>query len=59
ATGLSNYKEGMLMGKLGYAFWLGKAFNLTLNLDAQAHSFNKANVKGGSAWSAWVGFDWY
>ncbi len=48
-----------VLGGVGYAFWLGRTFNLTVNLDAQAHSFSKANVEGGTAWGAWIGFDWY
>lgn len=48
-----------VLGGVGYAFWLGRTFNLTLNLDAQRHFFDEANVEGGVAWSAWVGFDWY
>jgi len=48
-----------VLGGIGYAFWLGRAFNLTLNLDAQRHSFNKDNVESATSWSAWLGFDWY
>jgi hypothetical protein len=48
-----------VLGGIGYAFWLGRSFNLTLNLDAQRHTFNEDNVESGTSWSAWVGFDWY
>jgi outer membrane protein with beta-barrel domain len=46
-------------GGLGYAFWLGETFNLTLNLEAQRHSFGSSNVRDATAWSGWLGFDWY
>jgi hypothetical protein len=48
-----------VVGGLGYAFWIGRTFNLTLNADAQRHWFGKANVDSARAWSAWLGFDWY
>jgi hypothetical protein len=48
-----------VLGGLGYAFWLGRAFNLTVNVDAARHWFDDAEVEGATAWSAWVGFDWY
>ncbi len=48
-----------VLGGIGYAFWLGQTFNLTLNLDAIRHKFNANGFESGTAWSAWVGFDWY
>jgi hypothetical protein len=60
--GKGSYGGWNALGGIGYAFWLGKAFNLTLNLDYQAHFFSSSgaiDVSRGSAWSAWLGFDWY
>jgi hypothetical protein len=50
------------LGGIGYAFWLGKAFNLTVNVEYQAHFFPSSGpieVSRGGGWSSWVGFDWY
>jgi hypothetical protein len=61
-AGKGSYAGWNAIGGVGYAFWLGKTFNLTLNLDYQAHSFSDAgpiDVTGAGGWSAWVGFDWY
>lgn len=60
--GKGTYGGWNAVGGIGYAFWLGQAFNLTLNLDYQAHFFSDTgaiDVSRGSAWSAWLGFDWY
>ncbi len=46
----------------GYAFWLGKSFNLTLNLDyaVQSYGSNKVGAPDSSNyWALWLGFDWY
>ena len=45
----------------GYAFWLGRSFNLTLNLDLSAQSYGRATnePKSSSFANLWVGFDWY
>jgi opacity protein-like surface antigen len=46
----------------GYAFWLGQSFNLTLNLDFSAQSYNssKAGAPSKASYLAlWLGFDWY
>jgi hypothetical protein len=54
-----------VLGGVGYAFWLGKAFNLTLNLDASAQSYGEQDdayallPESSSFWSLYVGFDWY
>jgi hypothetical protein len=61
-AGKATYAGWNALAGAGYAFWLGKAFNLTLNLDYQVHTFNGSGiveVKRGEGWSAWVGFDWY
>lgn len=48
-------------GGLGYAFWLGQSFNLTLNLDASRQWYGSSSLdpEDSTFWSAWVGFDWY
>jgi hypothetical protein len=48
-----------VLGGVGYALWLGKAFNLTLNLDVQRHWFDEGALEGATAWGFWLGFDWY
>ncbi len=52
---------GALAG-IGYAFWLGKSFNLTLNLDysQQWYSNDSAGEPDRSNFTiAYLGFDWY
>jgi hypothetical protein len=48
-----------VLGGLGYAFWLGRTFNLTLNLDVQRHWFDEGDLEGATATGVWLGFDWY
>jgi hypothetical protein len=55
-----------LLAGIGYAFWLGRSFNLTLNLDFSGQSYgsseNWENGEGPDASSFWtfgLGFDWY
>jgi hypothetical protein len=46
----------------GYAFWLGKSFNLTLNLDYAFQSYGSSDVGApdtSNYWALWLGFDWY
>lgn len=53
------------IGGVGYAFWLGQKFNLTLNVDLSAASYGDQNDPDGilpesSRYASfWVGFDWY
>ncbi len=51
---------GTLIGA-GYAFWLGRSFNLTLNLDFSKQWYGSSNDKPESSqyWTGYVGFDWY
>lgn len=50
-----------VLGGVGWAFWLGSSFNLTVNLDLSRQWYDS----GGSGWdessfgALWVGFDWY
>jgi hypothetical protein len=63
ATGLN------VAGGLGYAWWLGKQFNLTANLDVSRQWYGGTSTTGGpflldeikdsQFWSLWLGFDWY
>lgn len=50
-----------LLGGVGYAFWLGKSFNLTLNLDhsRQYYSEGSGEPDKSQFTIAYVGFDWY
>jgi hypothetical protein len=54
---------GLLLGA-GYALWLGRSFNLTLNLDWSFQSYRSSKdpqllPDSSSFWAAYVGFDWY
>jgi hypothetical protein len=50
-----------LVAGAGYAFWLGRSFNLTLGLDLLAQGYGKAEGEPRSASAAVVmlGFAWY
>ena len=50
-----------LLGGIGYAFWLGKQFNLTLNLDASQQFYGDSADEPESSrfWMLYAGFDWY
>jgi hypothetical protein len=51
-----------VLGGVGYAFWLGSQFNLTLNLDLSRQWYGGSSdlsITGASYWALWVGFDWY
>jgi hypothetical protein len=47
----------------GYAFWLGRAFNLTVNLDYSAQFWGSAvdeeTSRSRDFWALGFGFDWY
>ncbi|MDH5681151.1 MAG: hypothetical protein OEZ36_06175 [Spirochaetota bacterium] len=46
---------------LGYAFWLGKSFNMSINLDhsRQFYSGNAAGYNRSQFTSIYLGFDWF
>jgi hypothetical protein len=46
---------------LGYAFWLGRSFNLTLNADFsfQAYGSRSDGPESSNAFLLYTGFDWY
>lgn len=50
-----------LLGGVGYAFWLGKRFNLTINLDHSRQFYSSDNEKPDKSQFtiAYLGFDWY
>lgn len=52
--------EGLLLG-VGYAFWLGQSFNLTLNLDhsRQWYSSGAGEPDSSQFTIFYIGFDWY
>jgi opacity protein-like surface antigen len=52
--------SGVLAG-IGYAFWLGKSFNLTLNLDQsfQWYSNDPGEPDRSQFTTLYMGFDWY
>ena len=48
-----------ILGGVGYAFWIGKSFNLTLNLD-YSRQFYSGDIADSSNFTiAYLGFDWY
>ncbi len=48
------------LGGIGYAFWLGKSFNLTLNIDHSRQFYSGGNDPDNSQFTIfYVGFDWY
>lgn len=50
-----------VLGGIGYAFWLGRRFNLTLNADVSAQDYGDEDLSAESSRFAnfYVGFDWY
>ena len=50
-----------ILGGIGYAFWLGKQFNLTVNLDGSKQFYGSSDVEPESSqfWMVYAGFDWY
>ena len=49
-----------LLGGIGYAFWLGKRFNLTLNIDHSRQFYEGGTVPDNSQFTSfYMGFDWY
>ncbi len=56
-------KDGFnVVAGLGWAFWLGSQFNLTVDLDYSRQWYGGSStlhVTDAEYWAAWVGFDWY
>jgi hypothetical protein len=50
-----------VLAGVGYAFWLGPTFNLTVNADYSLQSYGSSSSDPESSrfWALWVGFDWY
>ncbi len=56
---LSESESGFgVLGGVGYAFWLGEAFNLTVNLDHSRQSYS-GDVDSSQFTILYLGFDWY
>jgi hypothetical protein len=53
------YRGVNVLGGAGYAFWIGKAFNLTVNLDASRQFYWDSGPNSSTFWSMYLGFDWY
>lgn len=51
-----------LTGGLGYAWWIGKQFNLTANLEFSRQWYGESselNIDDSQFWALWLGCDWY
>jgi hypothetical protein len=69
ASGTNSWGGGNLSVGAGYAFWIGKGFNLTLNLDFTAQSYAGGEERSGlivirkptssNYVALGIGFDWY
>jgi hypothetical protein len=61
ASGSSTYTGANLLVGVGYAFWLGEHFNLTLGLDVsgQGYGDSAGSPKSSALGALWVGADWY
>jgi hypothetical protein len=44
---------------VGYAFWLGKGFNLSGNLDWSRQAYSGDKLDRADFWRLGVGFGWY
>ncbi len=61
SLGSSTYGGVGVLGGLGYAFWLGRSFNLTLNVDVSGQWYGRSTVSPESSRlvNVYLGFDWY
>lgn len=64
STAASEFTGTNLAAGLGYAFWLGSSFNLTVNLDVSGQSWGDhdggtTGPRSSSFWALGLGFDWY
>ncbi len=59
----NTYTGTNALAGVGYAFWLGRSFNLTVNLDFSAQKYGSSTdpvaPSSSTFWSAYAGFDWY
>jgi len=56
----SAYSGTAILGGLGYAFWLGKSFNLCLNAEYSHQTYsNKYAPDNSSFWNLYVSFYWF
>ncbi len=59
-NGSSQYNGYGALAGIGYAFWLGRQFNLTLNLDYSMQWYTTAGGPDTSKFMIlYMGFDWY
>ena len=63
-SGSESFTGSNLTAGAGYAFWLGQAFNLTVNLDFSRQGWGDNNggttgPQSSSYWALGLGFDWY
>jgi len=58
--GFSSHTTGYgVLGGVGYAFWLGRSFNLTLGLDHSRQFYSSSEVARSHFTALYLGFDWY
>ncbi len=59
--GRETYSGANVLLGVGYAFWLGQTFNLTLNLDYTGQSYGSSDNQPESShfWAVYLGADWY
>jgi hypothetical protein len=56
----SAYSGTAVLGGAGYAFWLGKSFNLCLNADYSHQTYSNKNAPDSSHfWNLYVSFYWF
>ncbi len=61
SVGSTTYGGAGVLGGLGYAFWLGRSFNLTVNVDVSGQWYGRSTVAPESSRlvNVYMGFDWY
>ncbi len=58
--GSATYHGFDVLAGVGYAFWLGQSFNLTVNLEGVKQWYSGTNAPDSAQfWHAYLGFDWY
>ncbi|MBL0278283.1 MAG: outer membrane beta-barrel protein [Anaeromyxobacter sp.] len=61
ALGRETYNGVNMLVGVGYAFWLGQGWNLTVNLDYSGQSYGSSDTQPetSSFWALYLGCDWY
>jgi hypothetical protein len=57
--GTGSWRGYNVMGGVGYAWWVGRTFNLTFNLEGTKAWYGSSGLDSTQAWSLFLGFDWY